>query len=97
VPSYSSGFWVAITVKLSDNGWLVPSMVTCFSCIASNMADWVLAGARLISSASRISVKTGPGRKLKVAVLGSKTLTPVTSAGIRSGVSWIRENLCPNS
>jgi hypothetical protein len=35
-------------------------MVTWRSSIASSSADWVLAGARLISSASTMLVKIGP-------------------------------------
>src|SRR2546426_5176522 len=52
VPSNSTGFWVANTVNTGDSAWLVPSIVTVRSCIASSSAAWVLAGARLISSAS---------------------------------------------
>ena len=40
-------------------------MVTCCSCITSSSAAWVLAGARLISSASSRLVNTGPRRMLK--------------------------------
>ncbi len=36
-------------------------MVICPSCIASSRALWTLAGARLISSASRTLVTIGPG------------------------------------
>jgi hypothetical protein len=35
------------------------------SCIASSRAAWVFGGVRLISSASRTLVKTGPGRKAR--------------------------------
>ena len=38
----------------AGSGWVVPSIVTCDSCIASRRAAWVLAGARLISSASTL-------------------------------------------
>ncbi len=41
-----------------------PPLVTCFSCIASSIADCVLGGARLISSASTIWAKIGPSRNL---------------------------------
>jgi hypothetical protein len=43
-----------------------PSTVAWCSSIASSSADWVLGGVRLISSASRMSVKIGPGKNLKV-------------------------------
>jgi hypothetical protein len=43
------------------------------SSIASSSAAWVLGGVRLISSASRRLVKTGPSRKEKVELCGSKT------------------------
>src|SRR2546427_5482678 len=59
VPSNSTGFWVANTVNTGDSAWLVPSIVTVRSCIASSSAAWVLAGARLISSASTRSAKMG--------------------------------------
>jgi hypothetical protein len=70
-------------------------MVTLRSCIASSSADWLLGVARLISSASTSWLKMGPGRKLnwRRPVLGSSmtTLVPVMSAGMRSGVNWMRE------
>jgi len=40
--------------------WVVPPMVTCFSCIASRSAAWTLAGARFISSARMMLAKIGP-------------------------------------
>jgi hypothetical protein len=42
--------------------WLMPSIVTCRSCIASSSAACVFGGARLISSARRRFAKIGPGR-----------------------------------
>ena len=45
--------------------------MTRFSCMISSKAEWVLAGARLISSASRNWVKTGPGRKRKSLIRSS--------------------------
>ena len=66
MPSNSIGFCVANTVKASGSAWDVPSTVTRRSCIASSSAAWVLAGARLISSPSTRSPKSGPGRKLNV-------------------------------
>ena len=58
--------------------------------MASSSADWVFAGARLISSASKKFVKIGPRTSRNSCVLRSKMLVPVTSAGIRSGVNWMR-------
>ncbi len=58
--------------------------------MASSSADWVLGEARLISSPSTMCAKTAPGRNSKVLVRWSKTLTPVTSPGSRSGVNWMR-------
>src|SRR5262249_32665055 len=49
-----------------------------------------LGGARLISSPSRNWANTGPGRKWKPCRSGSKMLVPTMSAGIRSGVNWMR-------
>ena len=69
---------------------MTPSTVTVRSCIASSRADWVFAGARLISSASRSCVKSGPCTKRNWLVSRSKIYEPVTSLGIRSGVNWIR-------
>ena len=37
-----------------------------------------------------MSPKTGPGRKSNCLAAMSKTLTPMMSEGIRSGVNWIR-------
>ena len=67
-------------------------MVTVRSCIASSSADCVLAGARLISSASRKVVKSGPFTSENSLRCRLKTLVPVISAGIRSGVNWMRLN-----
>ena len=65
-----------------------------FSCIASSSAAWVFGGVRLISSASRICAKIGPftNRRLRWPFSSSSTSVPVMSAGIRSGVNWIRLN-----
>src|SRR5579872_3694695 len=84
------GFWVATTVNSSDSGWLTPSMVTVFSSITSRSADCVLGGVRLISSATRMSVKTGPERNSNWLLCKLKTLVPRMSDGIRSGVNWTR-------
>ena len=67
-------------------------MVTWCSCIASSSAACTLAGARLISSARMIWAKSGPFLTWKSWVFWSKTMVPITSAGRRSGVNWMREN-----
>ena len=90
VPSNSTGFWVAITMKPSPSGMRRPSLVTCRSSIASSSAAWVLAGERLISSASSVSVKTGPSRNSNVDESARNTLVPTMSEGSRSGVNWMR-------
>ncbi len=82
------GFCVAKTVKFSGSGMVWRSMVTMRSCIAWSRADWVLAGARLISSASRNVVNTSPLTSLKVRPARSKTLVPVMSLGMRCGGTW---------
>jgi len=67
--------------------------VTWCSCIACRRADWVRGLARLISSAIRSCVKTGPctKRKLRLPSLAmSMTSDPRMSDGIRSGVNWTR-------
>ena len=64
--------------------------VTWRSPIASSRADCTLAGARLISSASRIGWKIGPGWNSKRPSCGRQTSVPVRSAGSRSGVNWTR-------
>ena len=71
MPSYSTGFCVAITMKGSGRGWPSPSMETCRSSMASSSAAWVFGGVRLISSASRRLVNTGPSRKRKLPLLAS--------------------------
>src|SRR5438045_889676 len=58
----------------------------------SSSAACVFGEARLISSTSRRLAKTGPGRNSNSFVRWSKTLTPVTSDGSRSGVNCMREN-----
>ena len=68
----------------------LPSMVTCRSCMASSSAAWVLGGVRLISSASSNSQKIGPWLSVKLEVWKLNRLAPMMSAGIRSGVNWMR-------
>src|SRR5438270_11719854 len=84
------GFWVATTMNGRGTRYTVASVVTVRSCMTSSSADWVFGEARLISSASTMLAKTGPGRKLKLPVDWSNTDTPVTSVGSRSGVNWMR-------
>ena len=60
MPSDSIGFCVASTRNGDGTGWVSPPIVTWRSCITSSSADWTLAGARLISSASRKLPNTGP-------------------------------------
>ncbi len=85
------GFWVAITKNGLGRGWVMPPKVTCLSCMASSRALCTLAGARLISSARRNWVNTGPLRASNVPFSGRKIMVPVRSAGRRSGVNWILE------
>ena len=65
--------------------YVVPSTVTWRSSMHSSSADWVLGDARLISSPSTTLANTAPGRNSNSRVSWSKTLTPVTSRGSRSG------------
>src|SRR5579883_61158 len=63
------------------------------SFIACSSAACVFGGARLISSASRSSVKIGPLVSVKALVWKLNRFVPSTSPGIRSGVNWMRPNL----
>ena len=62
--------------------------------MASNSAAWVFGGVRLISSARITLLNSGPSRKRKsrapVLRFSSITSVPVMSAGMRSGVNWMR-------
>ena len=62
--------------------------------MASSSADCVFGGVRLISSASTMLPKIGPGTKVqrRCPVVGSSSMmsVPVMSEGIRSGVNWMR-------
>jgi hypothetical protein len=60
VPSDSIGFWVASTRNGSGTAKVSVPIVTWRSCMTSSSADCTLAGARLISSASRKLQNTGP-------------------------------------
>src|SRR5918992_733911 len=92
VPSYSIGFCVAATMNGRASSYVVPSIVTWFSCMHSSSAACVLGGARLISSPRTRLANTGPGRNSNSFERWLKTFTPVTSDGSRSGVNWRREN-----
>ena len=81
---------VAKTANGRGSSWRSPSIVTARSCIASSSAACVFAGARLISSHKRNWANTGPCLKWKRPSPGWKMLVPVMSAGIRSGVNWMR-------
>ena len=54
----------------AGTGKVCPPIVTCCSCMTSSSADWTLAGARLISSASRKLPNTGPSSTSNVPVSG---------------------------
>src|SRR5579864_411475 len=67
--------------------------VTSRSCMAWSRAACVLGGVRLISSARMMLAKIGPGTNRndrRPASGSSRTLVPVMSEGIRSGVNWMR-------
>src|SRR5271157_5224638 len=72
---------------------MCPPTVTECSCIASSRADWVLGVARLISSARTIWLKIGPGWNSNTRRPSGASITifvPMMSAGIRSGLNWMR-------
>ena len=75
----------------APTGLPTPSIVTMPSSITSSSALCVFGLARLISSASTIEAKIGPGWKVNWPFDWSKICTPVTSEGSRSGVNWMRE------
>ena len=50
-------------MKRAPSGWVTPSTVICRSCMASSSAAWVRGVARFTSSASTMSLNSGPGRK----------------------------------
>src|SRR5215470_15362138 len=92
------GFWVASTKNGRGRVILRPAAVTVRSCIASKRADWVFGVARLISSASSSWVKIGPAwycARVRPCSSGTSAKPPVMSAGIRSGVNWMRAKLKP--
>ena len=65
--------------------------------MASSSAACVFGGVRLTSSASTTLANSGPSRKRnsRAPVLRFSTITsvPVMSAGVRSGVNWMRLKL----
>src|SRR5215813_9757208 len=63
--------------------------------MASRRLDCVLGVVRLISSASTMLVKSGPGLKTNSLFSGSQMLTPITSEGSMSEVNWIRWKPAP--
>ena len=71
-----------------------PPIDTCRSPIASSSADWTLAGARLISSASTMFANSGPHSISKLSCDGRQMRVPTRSAGTRSGVNCTRAK-CP--
>ena len=97
VPTPSYGFIVAITMKGTGRVYEIPASVTCPSAIASSIADCTLAGARLSSSAIKISVKMGHFLDSKLVVLGLYTSAPTASDGRRSEVNCILADLSPMS
>ena len=97
VLSDSTGFWVASTRKGSGRGKRSPSMEICRSSMASSRADWVRGMARLISSASRRLVITGPCRSSKSPVFWLKIRMPMMSLGSMSGTNWMRPDRHPRA
>ena len=79
-----------MTMNGGGSGRLTPSLLTWRSSIASSSADWVFGDARLISSASTMLAKSGPGSNRNVSVEREYTLTPTRSVGRRSGVNCTR-------
>ena len=95
MPSDSIGFWVARTRNGAGTWKVCLPMVTWCSCMTSRRADWTLAGARLISSASRKLQWTGPSSVSKPPWSGRQIRVPTRSEGTRSGVNWMRWKRAP--
>ncbi len=91
-PIVSTGFCVAMTKNGASRTRVFPSTVTCPSAMHSSRLDCVLGVARLISSASRTFVKTGPSLNVKAPFSWLKNDSPVTSLGSRSGVNCTLSN-----
>src|SRR4026209_1630284 len=87
VPSVSIAFWVARTRNGSGTRWVSRPIVTCRSCMTSSSALCTFAGARLISSASRRFVKTGPS-----AVVNPLVFWLLVRAVGRGGEEGVRED-----
>ena len=65
MPACSMGFCVASTRNGTPTCRVIPSIVTLPSSMTSRSADWVFGLARLISSASTMFAKIGPGVELE--------------------------------
>ena len=91
------GFCVARMKNGSPSACRTRPTVTCRSCMASSRAACVLGGVRLTSSARITLENSGPSRKrnsrLPVVRFSTITSVPVMSAGVRSGVNWMRLKL----
>ena len=72
-----------------------PSTVTWSSCIDSRSALWTFGGARFISSARRMLVKTGPFLNSNSLSFRLKMKPPMMSSGRMSGVNWTLLNWSP--
>ena len=94
-PWNSTGFSVASTMNSSGSLKRSPSSDTWRSSIASKSALCVRGEARLISSANSTCVNTGPFLISNSPVFALNTAPPVTSAGSKSGVNWIRAKSAP--
>ena len=97
VPAEPRGFCVAMTMKGLGRSCVTPSTVTARSSMTSSRAACVLAEVRLISSPRSRLQKTAPGRKTNECVSSSYMLKPVMSAGIVSGVNWMRRYSKPSA
>ncbi len=97
MPACSCGFCVATTKKGSGRRYVVTSVLTCRSSIASSSALCAFGLARFTSSASSSCVNSGPLRKWNCCVLRSKTDTPMMSAGSRSLVNCTRCHARPKT
>ena len=84
----------------SEADGIAPAIETRCSCIACSRADWVRGLARLISSAIRSCANTGPLMKRndrRPLSPSSSTSEPRMSAGMRSGVHWMRFSSRPST
>src|SRR3954452_18068605 len=75
-----------------SSGYETPSILTCAPCMPSRSAACVFGDARFTSSTRSRFANTGPALNSNRFERWSKTLTPVTSDGSRSGVNCRREN-----